>query len=115
MDDERRKLWSSRADKQIVVVDSESKAKDAANKTSLPVMILKDAIYKVGMMFLNLQCFYFCYCQFDLSCDLSHEPLLLDGGFLRWYQTYSPFCIGKIVRKVKLFCANIFTQKSLDY
>lgn len=108
MDTGRQKLWSCRANKLIVLVDSESKSADAAGKTSLPVIILKDIIYKVGMEFLNLQCFIYAmlyYCQFDLSCDLSHEPLLLDGGFLRWHQTYSPYCIGKIVRKVNILCS----------
>ena len=47
MDQGRQKLWSGRADKLIVLVDSESKSLDTAGKTSLPVMILKDAIYKV--------------------------------------------------------------------
>ena len=47
MDAERQKLWSDRANKLIVLVDSESKSVDTAGKTSLPVMILKDAIYKV--------------------------------------------------------------------
>ena len=47
MDTGQQKLWSSRADKLIVLVDSESKSVDTAGKTSLPVIILKDTIYKV--------------------------------------------------------------------
>ena len=50
---------------------------------------------------------YFYLCQFDLSCNLSREPLLLDGGFLRWYQTYSPYCIGKIKKKVEFFASTL--------
>lgn len=49
MDTKQQQLWSSRANKLIVMVDSESKSTDAAGNTSLPVMILKDAIYKVGL------------------------------------------------------------------
>ena len=51
MDTGGQKLWSCRANKQIVLVDSESKSTDAADKTSLPVIILKDAIYKVETKF----------------------------------------------------------------
>ena len=47
MDAGRQKLWTDRADKLIVLVDSESKSVDISGKTSLPVMIPKDAIYKV--------------------------------------------------------------------
>ena len=47
MDAGRQKLWVDRADKLIVLVDSESKSVDTAGRTSLPVMILKDTIYKV--------------------------------------------------------------------
>ena len=47
MDAERQKLWNGREDKQIVLVDIESKSVDTAGETSLPVLILKDAIYKV--------------------------------------------------------------------
>jgi len=47
MDVRRQQLWSCRANKQIVIVDSDSKSADIAGKPSLPAMILKDAIYKV--------------------------------------------------------------------
>ena len=47
MDAGQQKLWSCRADKLIVLVDSESKSVDITGKISLPVIILKDAIYKV--------------------------------------------------------------------
>ena len=47
MDAEKQKLWNGRKDKLIVLVDDESKSVDTAGKTSLPVLILKDAIYKV--------------------------------------------------------------------
>ena len=102
MNSKQQQLWKDRVDKQIVLVDADSKPANCATQISLPVMILKDAIYKVCS--LTNHSLYFMLCsQFDLTNGLSHEPLLLDGGFLRWYQTYSPYCIGKVAKKVSVY------------
>ena len=39
--------------------------------------------------------------QWDISAPLAREPLILEGGYGRWYLTYSPLCLGKPRQKEK--------------
>ena len=48
MNSQQQQLWKDRANKQIVLVDDDSKP--AVAQISLPVITLKDAIYKVCVL-----------------------------------------------------------------
>lgn len=81
VDTGKQQLWSCRANKQIVIVDSGSKSTDIVGNPSLPAMVLKDAIYKVEIrmeifnfvVFLFLLCFIIVSLILLVICHMNHS------------------------------------------
>lgn len=84
MDASQQQLWGCRASKQIIIVDSDTKSVDAAKKITLPMMILKDAIYKVSLRVFKFtgvlfMCFYiFVSLILAVIYHMSHSYWMVD-------------------------------------